>query len=106
MEILVYRLEEMTVTGIEILGEYHTEEEAEEARECNEDRFTRIVKKEVDSTEYDLEDAFIGLCTMMKCTDCPYGCLEKNTKPWNEFELSEKVAIIKKMVMKLKEERG
>lgn len=106
MKILVYCLEEMTVTGIEILGEYHTEEEAEEARECNEDRFTRIVKKEVDSTEYDLEDAFIGLCSMMKCTDCPYSCLEKNTKPWNKFELSEKVAIVKKMVMKLKEERG
>lgn len=92
--------------GIETLGEYHTEEEAEEARECNEDRFTRIVKKEVDSIGYDLDDAFLGLCGMMNCAECPYSCLEKNTKPWNEMEVSEKAAIVKKMVMKLKEERG
>lgn len=103
MKILIYYLEEMTVMGIETLGEYHTEEEAEKARECNEDRFTRIVKKEVDSTEYDLEDAFLGLCGMMECSKCPAQCYKSGAKDWKEMGLSEQAALIKNMVMKLKE---
>lgn len=99
----IWVLEEMTQAGIDKLGEYRTYEDAEEARECFKECYTRIVEKEVDSTGYDLEDAFLGLCGMMDCLSCPFQCYASGTKRWQEMGLSEQAAVIKNMVMKLKE---
>lgn len=103
MKILVYCVEEMTDEGIETLGEFRTKEEAEDVRAQNEDLFIRIAKKEIDSTKFDLEDAFLALCEMTKCNECPYDCVGKNVKAWREMDTSEQAAIIKKMARALRE---
>lgn len=99
----IWVLEEMTQTGINKLNEYRTRKDAEEAREFYDDCYTRIVEKEVESTEYDLEDAFIGLCSMMSCSDCPAQCFSFKRKEWYNKDLSEKVKMLKDMVLKMKE---
>lgn len=99
----IWVLEEMTQEGISELCEYRMREDAEEARKSCENCFTRISEKEVDSTGYDLEDAFLGLCGMMECTKCPFQCYALGAKSWHDMGLSEQVEMIKNMVMKLKE---
>lgn len=103
MKILVYCVEEMKKGNIETLGEFRTKEEAEDIRAQNEDRFIRIVKKETDSIKFDLEDAFLALCGMTKCDECPYDCVGKNVKAWREIDTSEQAAIIKRMARALRE---
>lgn len=99
----IWVLEEMTDDGINILGEFRTFQDAEEVRDINNECYTRIVKKEVDSTGYDLEDAFLGLCGMMECRKCPLQCYNPEAKDWKKMGLSEQAEMIKNMVMKLKE---
>lgn len=103
MEILVYCVEEMKDGNIKTIEEFRTREEAEDIRAQYEDRFTRIVKREKDSTELDLKDAFIALCIMTECYKCPYNCVGENVKPWNEMDISEKATIIKRMSEALRE---
>lgn len=99
----IWVLEEMTQAGINKLDEYRTRKDAEEVREFYDECYTRIVEKEVESTGYDLEDAFLGLCGMMECSKCPVQCYKSGAKDWKEMGLSEQAALIKNMVMKLKE---
>lgn len=103
MKILVYAVEEMKGGSIKTLGEFREKEEAEDVRAQNEDRFLRIVKKEMDSIKFDLEDAFLALCGMTKCDECPYDCVRKNVKAWREMDTSEQAAIIKRMARALRE---
>lgn len=103
MKILVYCVEEMKDGNIKTLGEFREKEEAEDVRAQNEKRFIRIVKKEIDSTRFDLEDAFLALCGMTKCDECPYDCVGKNTKIWREMDTSEQATIIKRMARALRE---
>lgn len=103
MKILVYVVEEMKGGSIKTLGEFREKEEAEDVRAQNEDRFLRIVKKEMDSIKFDLEDAFLALCGMTKCDECPYDCVGKNTKAWREMDTSEQATIIKRMARALRE---
>lgn len=103
MKILVYCVEEMKDGNIKNLGELRTKEEAEEVRALHEDSFTRIVKKEIDSIRFDLEDAFLALCGMTKCDECPYNCVGKKVKAWYEMDTSEQAAMIKKMARALRE---
>ena len=103
MKRLVYCVEEMKDGNIKSLGELRTKEEAEEVRALHEDSFTRIVKKETDSIRFDLEDAFLALCGMMRCDECPCDCLEENVKPWYEMDTSEQAEMIKKMARALRE---
>lgn len=101
----IWVLEEMALTGINKLGEYRTREDAEEARKNYDECYTRILETEVDSIGYNLEDAFLGLCGMMDCLVCPFQCYTPGAKRWQEMGLSEQAAMIKNMVMKLKEEK-
>lgn len=103
MKILVYCVEEMKDGNIKTLGEFREKEEAEDVRAQNEKRFIRIVKKEIDSTRFDLEDAFLALCGMTKCDECPFDCVGKNTKAWREMDTSEQATIIKRMARALRE---
>ena len=103
MKILVYCVEEMKDGNIKSLGELRTKEEAEEVRALHEDSFTRIVKKETDSIRFDLEDAFLALCGMTRCDQCPYNCVGQKVKAWYEMDTSEQAAMIKKMARVLRE---
>ena len=103
MKILVYVVEEMKGGSIKTLGEFREKKEAEDVRAQNEDRFLRIVKKEIDSIKFDLEDAFLALCGMTKCDECPYECVGKNVKAWREMDTSEQAAIVKRMARALQE---
>ena len=103
MKILVYCVEEMKDGNIKTIGEFREKEEAEEVRAHYEDRFIRIVKKETDSIRFDLEDAFLTLCGMTKCNECPYDCIRKKVTAWHEMDTSEQVATIKKMAEALRE---
>lgn len=103
MKILVYCVEEMKDGNIKNRGEFRTKEEAEEVRAQYEDHFIRIAKKETDSIRFDLEDAFLALCGMTKCDECPYDCLGKNVKAWYKMDTSEQVTIIKRMSEALRE---
>lgn len=103
MKILVYCVEEMKDGNIKTIGEFRTKEEAKDVRAHYEDRFIRIVKKETDSTKFDLEDTFLTLCGMTRCDECPCDCLEENVKPWCEMDISEQAAMIKKMARVLRE---
>ena len=103
MKILVYCVEEMKDGNIKSLGEFRTEEEAEEVRALREDSFTRIIKKETDSIRFDLEDAFLALCGMTRCDECPYNCVGQKVKAWYEMDTSEQAEMIKKMARALRE---
>lgn len=103
MKILVYCVEEMKDGNIKNLGEFRTKEEAEEVRALREDSFTRIVKKETDSIRFDLEDAFLALCGMTRCDECPYNCVGQKVKAWYEMDTSEQAEMIKKMTRALRE---
>ena len=103
MKILVYCVEEMKDGNIKSLGELRTKEEAEKVRALHEDSFTRIVKKETDSIRFDLEDAFLALCGMTRCDECPYNCVGQKVKAWYEMDTSEQAEMIKKMARALRE---
>lgn len=103
MKILVYCVEEMKDGNIKSLGELRTKEEAEEVRALHEDSFTRIVKKETDSIRFELEDAFLALCGMTRCDECPYNCVGQKVKAWYEMDTSEQAEMIKKMARALRE---
>ena len=103
MKILVYCVEEMKDGNIKSLGEFRTKEEAEEVRALREDSFTRIVKKETDSIRFELEDAFLALCGMTRCDECPYNCVGQKVKAWYEMDTSEQAEMIKKMARALRE---
>lgn len=103
MKMLVYCVEELKDGNIKTIGEFRTKEEAKDVRAHYEDRFIRIVKKEMDSTKFDLEDAFLTLCGMTRCDECPCNCLEENVKPWREMDISEQAVMIKKMARVLRE---
>lgn len=103
MKMLVYCVEEMKDGNIKNLGELRTKEEAEEVRAMYGDRFTRIVEKETDSIRFDLEDAFLALCGMTRCDECPYNCVGKKVKAWYEMDTSEQAEMIKKMARALRE---